>query len=47
MLACLVFFPLEWDLAGLIHVFVTRMYQVASVQVYLAKQELCMSNLCA
>lgn len=46
-LACLLFFSLEWDLSGLIHVFVTRMCQVASVQVYLVKQELCRYNLCA
>lgn len=41
MLTCLPFFPLEKDLAD------TRMYQVASAQVYLVKQELCRYNLCA
>lgn len=43
----LFFFPLERDLAGLMQVFVTRMYQVASVRVYLVKQELCRYNLLA
>lgn len=45
--ACLLFFPLERALAGLIQVFVTRMSQVGSAQVYLVKQELCRNNPCA
>lgn len=44
LLACF-FLPLERDLASLIQVFVTRMSQVGSAQVYLVKQELCRNNL--